>query len=98
MKQETIDFANDKVTVFFILNVAVVGYCQGVGLVLRAALIVSLRGFALLISAFMLLPAWWPGQGIWLAMPSSEMLTTFFAFACFLHRSRALGTRCVGCL
>lgn len=61
--------------VFFILNVAIIGYYQSIERVGRATLFVLLRGLVLIIPCFMLLPAWLGVKGIWLAMPTAEALT-----------------------
>lgn len=61
--------------VFFILNVAIVGYFQSVEQAKNAAIYMLLRGFLLLIPIFYLLPAILGVKGIWLAMPATELLT-----------------------
>ena len=62
--------------VFFILNVAITGYYQSIEQLKRATSFVFLRGFALLIPSFLLLPQVWGVKGIWLAMPMAEFTTT----------------------
>lgn len=62
--------------IFFILNVAIIGYYQSVEQIRRATLFVFLRGCVLLIPCFLLLPKMLHAEGIWLAMPASELLTT----------------------
>lgn len=62
--------------VFFILNVAIVGYYQSVEQIRRATIFVFLRGFALLVPCFILLPKFFGTEGIWLAMPLAELMTT----------------------
>lgn len=61
--------------VFFILNVAVIGYYQSVERIGRAMLLVVLRGLLFLVPCFILLPRLYGEAGIWLAMPISEVLT-----------------------
>jgi len=61
--------------VFFILNVAIVGYYQSVEQVKRATAFVFLRGFAILVPCFILLPELLGTAGIWLAMPFAELMT-----------------------
>jgi len=61
--------------VFFILNVAIVGYYQSVEQIKRATVFVFLRGFALLVPSFILLPQLLGTEGIWLAMPLAEFMT-----------------------
>ncbi|MBQ8270239.1 MAG: MATE family efflux transporter [Bacteroidaceae bacterium] len=63
--------------VFFILNVAVIGYYQSVEQIKRASIFVFLRGFVLLTPCFILLPKMLGTEGIWLAMPAAEIITTF---------------------
>lgn len=70
--------------VFFILNVAIVGYYQSVEQIKRATLLVFLRGFILLIPSFIILPKIFATEGIWLAMPVSEVLTAVVVIAMFL--------------
>ena len=61
--------------VFFILNVAIVGYYQSVEQIRRATTFVFLRGLALLVPYFILLPRLLGTEGIWLAMPAAEFTT-----------------------
>ena len=61
--------------IFFILNVAIVGYYQSVEQITRATAFVFLRGFALLVPCFILLPRLLGTEGIWLAMPAAELTT-----------------------
>lgn len=61
--------------VFFILNVAIIGYYQSIERIQRATLFVVLRGLIFLIPAFMLLPAMFGGKAIWFAMPATEAAT-----------------------
>lgn len=75
---------------FFILNVAIVGYYQSVEQIRRATLFVFLRGFVLLLPCFVLLPRMWGVEGIWLAMPMAEAMTTFVIFVLFLADRRAV--------
>ncbi len=67
--------------VFFILNVAIVGYYQSVERIGRATLFVFLRGFALLVPSFIFLPKLFGIAGIWLAMPMAEIVTLVFIAA-----------------
>lgn len=61
---------------FYILNVAIIGYYQSIESVKKSTFYVILRGFILLIPAFIILPKLLGIKGIWLAMPSAEILTT----------------------
>lgn len=60
---------------FFILNVAIVGYCQSIERMKAAMSFVFLRGIGLLIPAFLLCPLLLGTEGIWLSMPLAEILT-----------------------
>ena len=60
---------------FFMFNVCIVGYFQSLELMKPALTLMFLRGFLLLIPAFILLPKLIGISGIWLAMPLSETLT-----------------------
>lgn len=70
---------------FFILNVAIVGYCQSVERTRAAMFFVFLRGAGLLIPVFLLLPLVLDTEGIWLSMPLTEILT--LAVVCCWHLS-----------
>lgn len=72
--------------IFFILNVAIIGYFQSIERLRSALSIVVLRGLVFVIPCFMLLPEWLGRAGIWLAMPLSEALT-FVVAAILLRRS-----------
>lgn len=61
--------------IFFILNIAIIGYYQSIERVWRATLIVILRGVVFVVPSFILLPSLLGTPGIWLAMPLAEMLT-----------------------
>lgn len=60
----------------FIVNIAAVGYFQSVERINPATVFALLRGFIFLVPSFILLPLWIGNQGIWLALPLSEILTT----------------------
>lgn len=62
--------------IFFIVNLTVIGYYQSVERVRPATAFALLRGFFLLVPAFILLPRLLGVEGIWLAMPLSEALTS----------------------
>ncbi len=66
---------------FFILNVAIIGYYQSVERVGKATFFVFLRGLIFIVPAFLLLPRFLGAEGIWLAMPVSEILTTCIILA-----------------
>lgn len=62
--------------IFFILNLAIIGYYQSLERVKPATAFALLRGFIFLIPCFLLLPKILGNNGIWLALPVSEILTT----------------------
>ena len=66
--------------IFFILNVAIIGYYQSVERVRRAMSFVALRGVIFLLPAFVLLPMAFGVVGVWLAMPVAEILTLGVVF------------------
>ena len=61
--------------IFFILNVAIIGYYQSIEQVKRATVMVFLRGLVFLLPSFIMLPKLLGIPGIWLAMPLAEALT-----------------------
>lgn len=61
--------------IFFILNVAIIGYYQSVEKIKKSTILVFLRGFFFLIPTFILLPKMLEVKGIWLSMPVAEMMT-----------------------
>lgn len=67
--------------VFFILNVAIIGYWQSIERIKKAVLFVFLRGFALLVPCFIILPKLLGTEGIWLAMPLAELMTFILMLA-----------------
>lgn len=81
--------------VFFIVNIAAVGYFQSVERVKPATIFAFLRGAIFLIPSFILLPRLWNVPGIWLALPLSEVLTAMTILLFYLFR-RCLQAKCVG--
>ncbi len=76
--------------IFFILNVAIIGYYQSVERIRKATFYVFLRGFIFLVPGFILLPQWLDVAGIWLAMPTAEMSTTIVILAVTLISRKSL--------
>lgn len=60
---------------FFILNLTIIGYYQSTEHTIHATTLALLRGAIFLIPLFLLLPLWFGSEGIWIAMPLSELLT-----------------------
>ena len=72
--------------IFFIDNLAAVGYYQSIERVKPATFFAVLRGFIFLIPSFILLPELLGTPGIWLALPSSEILTTASILCFYLFK------------
>lgn len=80
--------------IFFILNLALIGYYQSLEKMKQAALFALLRAFVFLVPAFLLMPRLFGVPGIWLAMFLSELLT----MAVILRKDfRAAATGEAGC-
>lgn len=62
--------------IFFVFNLAVIGYYQSLEKVIPSTIFALLRGFIFLVPAYIFLPRILGNSGIWLAMPVSELLTT----------------------
>jgi len=62
-------------SIFFALNVAIIGFYQATEQNTRASVYMLLRGLVFLIPAFILLPMLISPEGLWLAVPVSEILT-----------------------
>ena len=73
-------------SIFFALNIALIGYFQAIEKNAKATVYMLLRGLVLLIPAFILLPRLITPQGMWLAVPASEMLTLIIIAAGFRKR------------
>lgn len=64
----------------FAVNIISIGYFQSVERIRNATIITVLRGFVFMILCFALLPLILGKNGVWLAVPVSELLT----FCCVL--------------
>ena len=62
--------------VFFVINVCVVGYYQSVERIVPSTMVMLLRGVVLLLPCFLFLPQLIGEDGIWLATPLAELVTT----------------------
>lgn len=62
-------------SVFFALNIAIIGYYQAIEQNGKATVYMLLRGLVFLVPAFVLVPKLISPQGMWLAVPVSECLT-----------------------
>ena len=77
--------------IFFVLNLAVIGYYQSIEKVKPSTLFALLRGFLFLVPCFLLLPRWLGERGIWLALSCAECVTTLFRRVVWLPRRRSAG-------
>lgn len=74
---------------FFIVNIAMIGYCQSLEMVMPATLFALLRGVFFLVPAFLFLPKLIGDSGVWLALPAAEMFTTVvIVLFCVVRRHR----------
>lgn len=71
--------------VFFIINLAVIGYYQSVERVRPSVCFALARGLVFLVPSFMGLPLLLGAKGIWLALALSEILTTCCIVAYVLY-------------
>ncbi len=78
---------------FFIINLTAVGYFQSIESIRPATVFALCRGVILLIPAFIIMPRWFGTNGIWLAMPVSEFLTTAAVFGFYLLHKKTNGSR-----
>lgn len=79
--------------VFFILNLAVIGYYQSVERMKPASVFALMRGCVYLVPCFLLLPKCLGTQGIWLSLSLSEFATTLSVMVFFFvgrGKSRSL--------
>lgn len=74
--------------IFFVVNLACVGYYQSIERVSKASCFSLLRGVVFLVPAFYLVPLFLGTEGIWLALAVSEVLTTLVVMA--VHQSHRL--------
>lgn len=72
--------------IFFITNIAAIGYFQSLERIKESTLFVLMRGFILLIPSFYLLPLVFGAAGMWLAMPVTEILTSMVIYAICQYR------------
>ena len=74
---------------FFILNLVAIGYLQSIEKVAASTIFALLRGVVFLFPAFLLLPQVMGVEGMWLALPLSELLTFIVVVGyMFFKRSR----------
>ena len=74
---------------FFILNLVAIGFLQSIEKVAASTIFALLRGVVFLFPAFLLLPQVMGVEGMWLALPLSELLTFIVVLGyMFFKRSR----------
>ena len=71
---------------FFILNLVAIGYLQSIEKVAASTVFALLRGVVFLFPAFLLLPEVMGVEGMWLALPLSELLTFIVVVAYMLFK------------
>ena len=76
--------------VFMAVNICLTGYYQSVERAGMAVLITSLRGIIFLVAAFVLLPVLLGKTGLWLAIPTAELLTTLVIVATQIFKSKSV--------
>lgn len=76
---------------FYILNIALIGYYQSIKKIRKSTIFMVLRGFVFLIPLFFLLPVLAGTPGMWLTMPASEILTTAAIYISWRHGRRRQG-------
>ena len=69
----------------FIVNLTAIGYYQSLERIGAATTFALLRGLLILVPAFYLLPQVVGNNGIWLAMPVSEIFTSLLIFMYYLY-------------
>ena len=74
---------------FFTVNLVLIGFYQSIEQTRRATVWMLLRGVVFVIPCFIAMPVLVGERGLWLAVPTSELLTTVVIVVCLL-RDRAL--------
>ena len=75
----------------FIVNLTAIGYYQSLERVGIASGFALLRGFVFLVPSFLFMPRLCGTEGIWLAMPLSELLTALVILGVSLWRRQRIG-------
>ena len=70
--------------VFFAVNITFIGYYQSIESAWRSILYTMLRGIIFIVPAFLILPSLLGESGLWLAIPTAEMLTVVIILIHFL--------------
>lgn len=77
-------------SMFFAVNITFIGYYQSTERVVASTVYSMLRGIIFVIPAFILLPSLLGNNGLWLAVPSAELLTMIIIIAVYLAGKRRL--------
>lgn len=77
--------------IFFILNLTIIGYYQSLERICPATVFAFMRGLVLMVPSFLLLPELVGTPGVWLALPSSEILTFLCMVIFMLSTNRSSG-------
>ncbi len=75
-------------SLFFMLNIVVVGYFQSVEQHKTATLIIMLRGYLFLFVSFLVMPQLLNTTGAWLAVPVAEILTSVLIVVYFVNTKK----------
>ncbi len=73
--------------IFFALNMIMIGYYQSIEYTKSAIVFTIIRGFILMLACFILLPVYFHIKGIWIAVPSAELIT-FLIISLFYATTR----------
>ena len=73
---------------FIAINIVLVGYLQSIEKATKATIFTILRGFLFSIPCFILLPMLLGANGLWLALPLAEILTTAIISITFIYTSK----------
>ena len=60
---------------FLTLNIVLIGFMQSIEQAYRATIFTLLRGFVIVIPTFIILPQLIGNAGMWLAIPTAELIT-----------------------
>lgn len=74
--------------IFFAINITIIGYYQSIEKATRATIFTILRGVALPVAFFLLLPNMLSIRGLWLAVPAAELTTTIVILFSLMIKKR----------
>ncbi|MDE6588415.1 MAG: MATE family efflux transporter [Paramuribaculum sp.] len=74
--------------VFFAVNIAFIGYCQSIERAAESTVYTLLRGVIFLVPCFIMLPELAGAEGLWLAIPAAELLTSAVIFTRYARGRR----------